>query len=390
MILSQMDPDERRTAYNADITYGTNNEFGFDYLRDNMAHRLEELVQRGHSYAIVDEVDSILIDEARTPLDHLRAGRRRVELVHRVRPDRAADGEGQPLRGRPAQAHDRRARVRCRVRRRPARHRQPLRGGQLAAGQLPQQRAEGQGAVPARQGLHRPRRRSADRRRVHRTCADRPPLQRGHAPGHRGQGKRGDQGREPDAGHDHAAELLPPLRQAGGDDRHRPDRGRRVARDLQARRGIDPDQQADDPRRPIRPHLQDRGSQVHRGRRRRRRAVREGPAGPDRHHQRGTLRVPVAAVPEAAHSAQRAQRQVPRAGGRDHRRGRPARRDHRRHQHGRPRHRHRARRQRRLPDRHPAARTRPRSGRDARRVRGRAGTRSCPRSRPRRPTRPKR
>ena len=68
VILSQMDPDARRTAYNADITYGTNNEFGFDYLRDNMAHGLDELVQRGHSYAIVDEVDSILIDEARTPL----------------------------------------------------------------------------------------------------------------------------------------------------------------------------------------------------------------------------------------------------------------------------------------------------------------------------------
>jgi preprotein translocase subunit SecA len=60
--------DERRTAYAADITYGTNSEFGFDYLRDNMASRLEYTVQRGHSYAIVDEVDSILVDEARTPL----------------------------------------------------------------------------------------------------------------------------------------------------------------------------------------------------------------------------------------------------------------------------------------------------------------------------------
>ncbi|SON60405.1 Protein translocase subunit SecA [Mycobacterium simulans] len=68
VILAQMTPDQRRLAYNADITYGTNNEFGFDYLRDNMAHSLEELVQRGHNYAIVDEVDSILIDEARTPL----------------------------------------------------------------------------------------------------------------------------------------------------------------------------------------------------------------------------------------------------------------------------------------------------------------------------------
>ncbi|MEV4252104.1 preprotein translocase subunit SecA [Spirillospora sp. NPDC049652] len=68
VILPQMTPEERRVAYAADITYGTNNEFGFDYLRDNMAWSLDELVQRGHNYAIVDEVDSILIDEARTPL----------------------------------------------------------------------------------------------------------------------------------------------------------------------------------------------------------------------------------------------------------------------------------------------------------------------------------
>ncbi|MEV0382224.1 preprotein translocase subunit SecA [Nonomuraea sp. NPDC050643] len=67
-IISGQQPDERRKQYEADITYGTNNEFGFDYLRDNMAWSLEECVQRGHNYAIVDEVDSILIDEARTPL----------------------------------------------------------------------------------------------------------------------------------------------------------------------------------------------------------------------------------------------------------------------------------------------------------------------------------
>src|SRR5690242_3183069 len=68
VILSGLNPEERRAAYAADITYGTNNEFGFDYLRDNMAHSLADLVQRGHNFAIVDEVDSILIDEARTPL----------------------------------------------------------------------------------------------------------------------------------------------------------------------------------------------------------------------------------------------------------------------------------------------------------------------------------
>ena len=68
VILASMSPAERRIAYQADITYGTNNEFGFDYLRDNMALSSEDLVQRGHHFAIVDEVDSILIDEARTPL----------------------------------------------------------------------------------------------------------------------------------------------------------------------------------------------------------------------------------------------------------------------------------------------------------------------------------
>ena len=68
VILSQMSPAQRRVAYNADITYGTNNEFGFDYLRDNMAWSRDEMVQRGHNFAVVDEVDSILVDEARTPL----------------------------------------------------------------------------------------------------------------------------------------------------------------------------------------------------------------------------------------------------------------------------------------------------------------------------------
>ncbi|MSO28277.1 MAG: preprotein translocase subunit SecA [Candidatus Planktophila sp.] len=68
VIVNSMTPAERRAAYNSDITYGTNNEFGFDYLRDNMAWSLEDCVQRGHFFAVVDEVDSILIDEARTPL----------------------------------------------------------------------------------------------------------------------------------------------------------------------------------------------------------------------------------------------------------------------------------------------------------------------------------
>ena len=67
-IVHGLDDEQRRAAYAADITYGTNNEFGFDYLRDNMKSSLDQMVQRGHHYSIVDEVDSILIDEARTPL----------------------------------------------------------------------------------------------------------------------------------------------------------------------------------------------------------------------------------------------------------------------------------------------------------------------------------
>ena len=68
VIVHGLDDQQRKKEYDCDVTYGTNNELGFDYLRDNMKYRLEDMVQRGHIYAIVDEVDSILIDEARTPL----------------------------------------------------------------------------------------------------------------------------------------------------------------------------------------------------------------------------------------------------------------------------------------------------------------------------------
>ena len=83
-IVHGLDDNERQQAYNADVTYGTNNEFGFDYLRDNMKFRLEELVQRDLHYAIVDEVDSILIDEARTPLIISGPAEKSTELYYRV------------------------------------------------------------------------------------------------------------------------------------------------------------------------------------------------------------------------------------------------------------------------------------------------------------------
>ena len=84
LIVHDLEPEERRAAYACDITYGTNNELGFDYLRDNMVNRQENLVQRGHAFAIVDEVDSILIDEARTPLIISGQGEKSTELYDRV------------------------------------------------------------------------------------------------------------------------------------------------------------------------------------------------------------------------------------------------------------------------------------------------------------------
>ena len=84
LIVHDMDGAERRAAYACDITYGTNNELGFDYLRDNMAIQQQALTQRGHAYAIVDEVDSILIDEARTPLIISGQGEKSTEMYQRV------------------------------------------------------------------------------------------------------------------------------------------------------------------------------------------------------------------------------------------------------------------------------------------------------------------
>ena len=83
-VVPGIEDDVRRAAYQADVTYGTNNEFGFDYLRDNLKFTLEDMVQREHHFAIVDEVDSILIDEARTPLRRLNRAIRRTNSIDRM------------------------------------------------------------------------------------------------------------------------------------------------------------------------------------------------------------------------------------------------------------------------------------------------------------------
>ena len=142
MIKSGQTPDEKRAAYACDITYGTNNEFGFDYLRDNLAFRLEDRAQRGLHYAIVDEVDSILIDEARTPLiisgpaeESTELYVRINQLVPRLKRQESEEGEGDYWA-------DEKSTPGAPVRRGPrARRGADRRGGAAAAGREPVRRA---------------------------------------------------------------------------------------------------------------------------------------------------------------------------------------------------------------------------------------------------------
>ena len=186
-VLQNMQPyEEKAAAYGADVTYGTNSEFGFDYLRDNMATTLEEKVQRGHPYAIVDEVDNILIDEARTP------------LIISGQPEAAADMYGQFAKlakrmvpGKKPEGMDPRMKKdfvadydyefeekhktvsvteqRRREGREVPRHLAPLPRRERPARQPSAAGAEGRVAVQAGRRLRRHRRRGEDHRRVHRS-----------------------------------------------------------------------------------------------------------------------------------------------------------------------------------------------------------------------------
>ena len=145
VIVHDLDDAQRKEAYASDVTYGTNNEFGFDYLRDNMKFDLKDCVQRGHNFAIVDEVDSILIDEARTPLiisgqseestDKYYKVNRIIPQLEHGRRDRARTGRGQGphrrLRCRRKTSHHHRHRSRMGESGAPAGHRQHRRPGEL-------------------------------------------------------------------------------------------------------------------------------------------------------------------------------------------------------------------------------------------------------------------
>ena len=296
VILPEMRPAERREAYACDITYGTNNEFGFDYLRDNMAGSIEDCVQRGHNFAIVDEVDSILIDEARTPLIISGPTQDEVRVVRRVRQDRAQAGQGRRLRGRREEAHHLGPRARHHQGRGPPRHRQPLR-----LGQHPADLASCNNAIKAKELFRN------DKEYV---VMDGEVLIVDEHTGRMLAGRRYNEGLHQAIEAKEGVEIREEYQtlatitlqnyfrlyeKLSGMTGTAMTEASRVRQDLQARRGPDPDQQADGPRRPARPRLPHRGGQVRRRRRRHRRAPREGPADPGRHRLGREVRAPLRA-----------------------------------------------------------------------------------------------
>ena len=168
IIPGDCDSEHKRAQYACDITYGTNNEFGFDYLRDNMALSQEQKTQRGHVFAIVDEVDSILIDEARTPLiisgrvaDAAKLYYKFASIVRGLQRDEDYEVDEEKRIVVAARAGHREGRGALGV--------ENLYDGVAAEPRAPADRgAEGEGALQAGQGLHHPARRGEDRRRVHR------------------------------------------------------------------------------------------------------------------------------------------------------------------------------------------------------------------------------
>jgi preprotein translocase subunit SecA len=225
--LQHLRPCSRAEAYQADITYGTNNEFGFDYLRDNMARDLSECVQRELYYGIVDEVDSILIDEARTPLiisgggtDSTEKYQQYARVVPRLEKETDYTVD------------------------------EKTRSVALTD--------EGIAKVEKWTGI--------------RNIYDFDNVEEAH------------QVNQALKAHDHLPELLPHLPQAGGHDRHRDHRGGGVPQDLQPRGGCHPHPPGDDPRGQPRRHLQERGGKVPGGGRRDRRATRHRTAGAGGHH----------------------------------------------------------------------------------------------------------
>ncbi len=355
VIVPNMADHERRAAYEADITYATNNELGFDYLRDNMKYSREQMVQRPFNFAIVDEVDSILIDEARTPLiisgptDDKSDLYKSVDAIVKtfVAEDYELD-EKQKSVVLTEDGTEKAERMLEEAGLIEGRNLYDIANTQVVHHLNQALKAnvmfkrDTDYIVKEEQGRHH--------RRVYRPNDGRTPLVGRASPGRRGQGRRQYRGREPDSRVDHLPELLPHVPEAVGHDRHRADGSAGVLRHLSHERGVDPDQRPGAAHRRGRRILQEHHRQVRRHRDRDPRAAGERAAGPRRHRVHRKVGDAVRIPPARRHQASRAERPLPRERGAHRRSGGPDGCGHHRDQHGWPRHRHSARRQPRIPD----------------------------------------
>ena len=287
VLQSQQDRDSKHAAYRADITYGTNSEFGFDYLRDNMVFTRDDRSQRALDYAIVDEVDSILIDEARTPLiisgpatesntnlydlyrkiNRLAPKLKQQDKIERNLPAILQGDEAEPEETGDFFIDEKNRQVELTERGHELVENELKRLGLLdendslfAAANLEllhhvNTALKAHFLFPARCPLHGAGRRGGDRRRAHRPCAAGADLAGRRPPGHRGQGRAAGPARDADGCVDDPAELLPPVRQTRRDDGHGRHRGHGVQADLRSRGHRHSHPHADDPRRPQRSRL---------------------------------------------------------------------------------------------------------------------------------------
>ena len=303
----------KRPAYAADVTYGTNSEFGFDYLRDNMVTRANMRVQRGHHYAIVDEVDSILIDEARTPLIISGAGTKSASTYQ----DFAAAVRG--LKADDDYEMDEAKHTIAATEKGLEKIERALGIDDIYGDMSGALVNHLQQALKAEYMFHRDQQYAVidGEVKIVDEFTGRIMEGRRYSEGlHQAiEAKEGVLVREENQ--TLAAKLLPPVRKAQRHDGYRHDGGRRVPRDLQPSRTGNSAKQARNPQGQRRPRVPHHRGEVQRGGRRHYRAPRKGPAVPGGHRLDRELREALGHPQPSRHTPQRAQRQVPRARGAD-------------------------------------------------------------------------
>ena len=317
LIVHDLENDLRKEAYAADITYGTNNELGFDYLRDNMVVYKENKVQRGHAFAIVDEVDSILIDEARTPLIISGKGDKSTDLYEK------ADAFAKTLKLQRFTELDSKEDMEAYYEENGIDYVVDEKQKTATLTQLGVKKAEEHFGL---ENLTDPENLTISHHinqaikangvmklDVDYVVKDGEVIIVDEFTGRLMYGRRFNEG---------LPELLPSVRQAVGHDRYRSDRERGVPGDLQARRCRGSDQQARYPSGSSRLRIQDRARQVQRGNRPDRRGEQEGSAGACRYYFDRKIRAALEDAQAPRCCAQRSQREAARQGSRDRRSGR--------------------------------------------------------------------